>query len=178
MTKISKKLSKTRGEKWKDLWLQPCRAKGKLGLAPRRWLRSRKLHPKKFPNILMVAKWNLMNPQGNEWSLLFSQNTKTHGMRRLYFDDPSQSGSQIYSYASSDENSGCEGSSGQGMEKLETIPSCNLEKVRSKQEVILEAHICHLKNAELELQLQKYKGRVVARGDIVRDDSGHHAVFC
>ena len=31
--------------------------------------------------------------------------------------------------------------------------------------------ICHLKNAELEAKHQKYKGRVVLRGDIVKDDS-------
>ena len=31
--------------------------------------------------------------------------------------------------------------------------------------------ICHLKNAELEAKHQKYKGRVVIRGDIVKDDS-------
>ena len=37
--------------------------------------------------------------------------------------------------------------------------------------------ICHLKNAELEPQSQKYKGRVVLRGDIVKDDSGSYAVF-
>ena len=37
--------------------------------------------------------------------------------------------------------------------------------------------ICHLKNSELEPQFQKYKGRVVLRGDIVKDDSGSHAVF-
>ena len=30
---------------------------------------------------------------------------------------------------------------------------------------------CHLKNAELEPKLQKYKGRVVFRDDIVKDDS-------
>ena len=29
--------------------------------------------------------------------------------------------------------------------------------------------ICHLKNAELETKHQKYKGRVVLRGDIVKD---------
>ena len=34
-----------------------------------------------------------------------------------------------------------------------------------------------LKNAELELQFQKFKGRVVLRGDIVKDDSGAFAVF-
>ena len=32
--------------------------------------------------------------------------------------------------------------------------------------------VCHLKNAELEAKHQKYKGRVVLRGDIVKDDSG------
>ena len=37
--------------------------------------------------------------------------------------------------------------------------------------------ICHLKNAELEAKHQKYKGRLVLRGDIVKDDSGSYAVF-
>ena len=37
--------------------------------------------------------------------------------------------------------------------------------------------ICHLKNAELETKHQKFKGRVVLRGDIVKDDSGSYAVF-
>ena len=75
-------------------------------------------------------------------------------------------------------------------EKLENISAWNLTKVRSKKEVIDEARmsgatvhcaslmdICHLKNAELEAKHQKYKGRVVLRGDIVKDDSGSHAVF-
>ena len=37
--------------------------------------------------------------------------------------------------------------------------------------------ISHLKNAELEAKHQKDKGRVVLRGDIVKDDSGSYAVF-
>ena len=37
--------------------------------------------------------------------------------------------------------------------------------------------LCHLKNSELEPQNQKYKGRFVLRGDIVKDDSGSYAVF-
>ena len=37
--------------------------------------------------------------------------------------------------------------------------------------------LCHLKNSELEPQFQKYKGRVVLRGDIVKDDSGSYVVF-
>ena len=75
-------------------------------------------------------------------------------------------------------------------EKLEKISAWNLTKVRSKKDVIDEARtagatvhfaslmdICHLKNAELEAKHQKYKGRVVLRGDIVKDDSGSYAVF-
>ena len=75
-------------------------------------------------------------------------------------------------------------------EKLEKISAWNLTKVKSKKQVIDEARtkgatvhfaslmdICHLKNAELETKHQKYKGRVVLRGDIVKDNSGSYAVF-
>ena len=34
-----------------------------------------------------------------------------------------------------------------------------------------------MKNAELETKHQKCKGRVVLRGDVVKDDSGSYAVF-
>ena len=76
------------------------------------------------------------------------------------------------------------------LEKLEKFSAWNLTKVRSKEEVIDDArkkgvkvHFaslmdkCHLKNAELEAKHQKYKGRIVLRGDIVKDDSGSYAVF-
>ena len=75
-------------------------------------------------------------------------------------------------------------------EILEKISAWNLTKVRSKKEVIDEARttgakvhfaslmvMCHLKNAELEAKHQKYKGRVLFQGDIVKDDSGSYAVF-
>ena len=75
-------------------------------------------------------------------------------------------------------------------EKLEKISAWNLTKVRSKKQVTDEARtkgvkvlfaslmdICHLKNAELEAKHQKHKGRVVLRGDLVKDDSVSYAVF-
>ena len=37
--------------------------------------------------------------------------------------------------------------------------------------------VLSLQNSELEPQFQKYKGRVVLRGDIVKNDSGSYAVF-
>ena len=40
-----------------------------------------------------------------------------------------------------------------------------------------DVHLSSQKNAELEPKYQKYKGRVVLRGDMVKDDSGSCAVF-
>ena len=74
--------------------------------------------------------------------------------------------------------------------KIGKISACQLTKVRNNKELIDEARkegktvhfaslmdISHLKNSELEPQLQKYKGRVVLRGDTVKDGSGSHAEF-
>ena len=75
--------------------------------------------------------------------------------------------------------------------KLETIPAWQLDKVKGKKKVLLEAqrdkkesplclldgHLSLQTNAELEAQHQKYKGRVVLRGDNVKDDAGAHAAF-
>ena len=37
--------------------------------------------------------------------------------------------------------------------------------------------LCQLKNSELEKKHKKYKGRVVLRGDIVKDYSGFYAIL-
>ena len=57
-----------------------------------------------------------------------------------------------------------------------------MDKVKSKKEKRKDhfatlMDICHLKNAELEPKHQKYTGRLVFRGDMVKDDSAAHAVF-
>ena len=46
---------------------------------------------------------------------------------------------KVHSNAPSDENSGCESSSGQGMENAQDNSSVGFGKVKSKEEVILEA---------------------------------------
>ena len=43
---------------------------------------------------------------------------------------------------------------------------------KSQKEVATLMDICHLKNEELEPKYHKYKGRVVLRGDVVKDNSG------
>ena len=73
----------------------------------------------------------------------------------------------------------------------QTSLAWQLDKVGSQKEVILEAQsdqekvhfatlmdICHLKKCSVRTKKQKNKGRVVFRGDIVKDDSGAHAVLC
>ena len=78
-----------------------------------------------------------------------------------------------------------------GLEKnMRNILVWNLAKVRNTSDMIDEARnkhvkvhfaslmdLCHLKDAELEKKHQKYKGRIVLRCDIVKDDSGSYAVF-
>ena len=178
-----------------DLWQQPCRAKGKLGLAPRRWLQNRKLHPKRFPKRFMAVKWNLMNPQGDEWNLCNPKLTKITVHAKDMFAKHEdriackgftsmthylQFGSQIYSYASINEDPGCRSSSGQGMEKARVNPSMangesqeqegGYSRSTKRQKKVHWWHMSPQKNAELEPELQTYKGRVVLRGDIVKDD--------
>ena len=62
-------------------------------------------------------------------------------------------------------------------EKLEKIPAWDIRTKDMKVHFASLMDICYLKNAELETKHQKYKGRVVLRGDIVEDDSGSYAVF-
>ena len=75
-------------------------------------------------------------------------------------------------------------------DKLEKVPAWDLKKVKSWKEVVKEAkskgitahrgslmQLCHLKNAELDEKYQAFKGRVVFRGDYVKDEEGFLAVF-
>ena len=76
-------------------------------------------------------------------------------------------------------------------EKLNNIPAWQLTKVRNKNEVIARArnegrtvHFCVVNGSLSFLEFgvgatvfQKYQGRVVLRGDTVKDDSGSYAAF-
>ena len=69
-------------------------------------------------------------------------------------------------------------------------PAWDVTKVRPRAEVEAEsertgihAHfgslmdLCHIKNSQLGKEFWTYKGRIVFRGDIVKDESGQFAVF-
>ena len=74
----------------------------------------------------------------------------------------------------------------QKLDRLKKIPAKEINKVRSKSEVIRQAKkdgktvqfvnwmdLCHLKNAELATHLPDYKERVVFLEDTVKDEEGH-----
>ena len=131
-----------------------------------------------------------MNPQGNEWEPSLPKNHEDHSASKV---NPSMSHCNlVHKFVRVPQVMNipdAKAAVDKEWKKLETIPAWSSEKVKSK-EVILEAQrdkkkvhfatlmdICHLKNAELEPNFQKYKGRVVLRGDIVKHDSGSYAVF-
>ena len=55
--------------------------------------------------------------------------------------------------------------------KCKTDVILEAQKEKRKGQVATLMDKCHLKNAELEPKHQKYKGRVVLRRDMVKDDS-------
>ena len=131
----------------------------------------------------MVAKWNPTNLRDREPNLQ-SKNHEDHNVRKRF-----TSGTH-YSLVNK-----CN-----PMPQAMQIPyekpwtssgrSSRLLQSRARQEVALEGQrnkvivhfpslvdICHQNKAEFEPKLQKYRGRVVLRRDIVMDDSGAYAVF-
>ena len=100
MTRITKKLSKhaTRTLEWPMDAAMPCK-RSPNGITE---VVAVVTASHKVPKTSMVVWWVLTNPQGKEWNLLHLKNTKITLQVRIYFDDPLQFGSQVYSYATSD----------------------------------------------------------------------------
>ena len=130
------------------------------------------MDPTKLKQNLRVF-WKLMNPHDCVWENHYRNIMRTILQKRRQFITALQFGSQIYSYASSDENSCSTSSCGQGMGKLEKISAWNLTKVRSKKEVIDEARtsgakvhfaslmdICHLKMLNWRQNTESFKVRL------------------
>ena len=142
-------------------------------------------------NQILCVFWKPVNLQDCVWEIRYRIITKTILQEKGIIHCSIIICTQISSYASSHEDSRSKGSSGQGMGKIGKDSGVGPdESQKSMKEVIDEARmagatvhfaslmdLCHLKNAELEAKHQKYKGRVVLRGDIVKDDSGSYAVF-
>ena len=82
MTKSTKKFSrKMRRENWKDLWLQPCRAKDNR--ASRKWLQSRKLHPKRWRFRIQRPQW--INNGKSSWQFQHGLWKKSRAKRTSFW---------------------------------------------------------------------------------------------
>ena len=143
-----------------------------------------------FADQDMHASSELMNLRGSAWKELRQKIMKIALPGRDSIRWVITTLRATLSQCPSDENPGCESRRWQRMEELDTIAAWQLDKVKSKKEVIKMAErrgysaLCcangHLpsQNSELEPKFQTYKGRVVLRGDIVKkNDSGSYAVF-
>ena len=181
-TRNSKKPSRMLVRNWRHQWLLLCLVK--------LWKIAGVVHPTKLNKNLRVFR-NLMNPQECVWEIRYRIIMKTilqekvtiHYSIIIWFTNLILC-LKLWKFLQQKQRWTRNG------KQLENISAWNLTKVRSKEEVIDEARmkgaqvhfaslmdICHLKSAELEAKHQKYKGRVVLRGDIVKDDSGSYAVF-
>ena len=142
-------------------------------------------------NKNLCVFWKPVNPQDSVWEHLYRIITKTILQEKE--NNSLQHYNLVHKFIPMPQEmkiSAAKAAVDKEWEKLEKILAWDITKVRNKSEVIDEARtkgikvhfaslmdICHLKNAELEAKHQKYKGRVVLRGDIVKDDSGSCAVF-
>ena len=145
--------------------------------------------PTKLNQNLRVF-WQLMNLRECVWEIRYRIIIKTILQKRREFITALQFVHNFIPMLQAMKIQDAKAAVGNEWEKLEKIPAWQLTKVGHKNEVIAEARnegrtvhfaslldTCHLKNSELEPQFQKCKGRIVLRGDIVKDDSGSYAEF-
>ena len=133
----------------------------------------------------MVERWNLTNPQGNEWNLLSRKNHEDHiagkGLTSMTHDNQVNKFIPVLQAMKIPD---AKAALDREWKKFEAIPAWQLEKVKSKKEVFWKhketkkkvhfatlMDICHLKNAELVPNFRILLGRVVLRDDVVKDDS-------
>ena len=148
----------------------PCR-KEQRSTPSFRKLKRRVMNPTRFQKQSMHVSWRLMSPRDNVWNHLYRKNIKITSQTGYNSMSHSNWVHNLIPMPQAMKNSGCKSRSGQGKwKKLETILEWNLEKVKSKKELILEAQrdkkkvhfpalmgVFHLKNAEFEPNFQKFK---------------------
>ena len=109
--------------------------KGATGNWLRRWL-----HLTRFQRPTMVVLWNPSNPTRNEWNLPSLPKTRlSHSKGFIYFEDHYNLVHKFIPMPQAMKILDATGSVEKEWKKLDTIPSWQLDKVRSKKEVILEA---------------------------------------
>ena len=162
-------------ENWKHQWLQPCLAR----------------HARKTSTGLMISSlilrvsWEPVNPQECVWKNLYQNIMRTFlqekgttqynitiwcanlflCLRQWRYPQQKQqwikNGRNLKRFRRGT------------LQKSEVNQRWSTKQGRRAEKFIFASlmDVCHLKNAELETKHQQYKGRIVLRGDIVKDDS-------
>ena len=141
-------------------------------------------------NQILPVSWKPVNSQDCVWKNLSELSWGPYRRKRGQFTTALQFGTQIFPMPQAMKIPAAKAAVEKKWEKLEKVPAWDLTKAEvnhrwskkqgrgaPKVHFASLVDICHLENAELETTHQKYKGRVVLRGDIVKDDSGSYAVF-
>ena len=166
-----------REENWKGVWTQPCRAK-KTRTSDRQ-LAADQNASHKVPKTIYVCKveshestrqreWNLLYLKIHEGHIAgngFTSMTQYNLVHKLIL--------MPRAIKIPDVKAAVDG------ERQELEGGYSRSTKRQKEshfDTLMD--MCHSKNAELEPKLQKYEGRAVLRGDIVKDHSDIESVAC
>ena len=128
----TKKPSKTQGESWKFQWMRQCLARKEQRNSPAfRKTEAKSCESNKIPETKHAG---IIEAHESTRQRLESSPPKGHEdhIACKGFTSMTQFSSQVYAFASSDENSGCESSSGQGMGEARN-DSWKLTKLRAKR---------------------------------------------
>ena len=169
--KIDETPWKTRAKSWSCQWKQLCTARSRITSAGK---------PAPYPTLADQSLHAPWRPTNLQESALERLNKKIMKITQQKFIPMLQVINIPDAEAAADK----------AWEKLEKLQVWQMTKVRSKKEVIKGAHnerrtvhvaalmdACHPRNSALEQKFQKYEGRAVLRGNVVKDDSGSYAVF-
>ena len=164
---------------WKKILLLLYRALWVKTVEGNFWLAQLSLMPTRSSQIQKT------NEHAEKWS----ENIWTTWTKRNVWEFSPWRGTQASLNSRRYEDSGSQSHNKQRMRKIVKLLAWDEKKVKSKSEVVRQAmkdgktvhfehlmDLCHLTNAELAKDLQKYKERVVLWGDNVKDEEGYRAV--
>ena len=139
-TKNTKKFSKTKKTKKLERPVAPAILCETYPKASRKCVRGRRLHPRGLPKRFVSGWWNLMNLRDNTQNLLSLKTMKiTLHVKELLRWPSTILWTSLFLCRKATKILDAKAAVDQEWKKFQTIPACQLEKVHSNKEVILEA---------------------------------------
>ena len=176
---------KTRRKSWKFQWMRQCRArKERRNNARLRKLKREVVNLTRFPKQNVHVSWKRMSPRDNGWNHVYRKIMKITSQAKEIIQSLLTTWFTSFSHASSDEIFGCKSSSGQVMEEARNDSSMATGQSKEQKggysgstKRQKRSPLCHTdghrssQKIRVEPKFQLFKGRIVLRGDDVKDDS-------